>query len=325
MDRRTFISALAGGLVATPLAGRAQQGRPVRLGWLAIEPLPERLEVFVQGLRDLGYVEHANLVLDERYGYGRAERLPELAADLVRLKPDALITIGTPASLAAQGATTTVPIVFIVGDPVRSKLVASLSHPGANLTGLTIITTELNGKRVELLKEAVPSINRIAVLTDVAAAASFGPTSWREIETAASSKAIQLIPALDVRDTEDLDAAFATAIKQRADGMLVGSSPVFGSWRKRIVALAAKTRLPVIYELRRFVEIGGLMSYGPDIDGIVRRAAIYVDKILKGTKPADLPVEQPAKVELVINLKTAKALGLTIPPSLRLRADEVIE
>jgi putative ABC transport system substrate-binding protein len=324
MDRRAFIATVAGGLAAVPFA-TAQQGRSVRLGWLAIEPLPDRLDVFRQSLRDLGYVERGNLVIDERYAYGRAERLADLAAELVRLKPDALLTIGSPASLAAQRATTTLPIVFIVGDPVGSKLVSSLSHPGANLTGLAIITTELIGKRVELLKEAVPGIRRIAVLTDVTAAASYGPVSWQVIEAAAKKKAVQLIPALDVRGVEDLDAAFATAIKQRVDGMLIGSSPVFGTWRQQIVALAAKAKLPVIYELRRFVEIGGLMSYGPDIDGVLRRVAIYIDKILKGTKPADLPVEEPSKVELVINLKTAKALGLTIPQSLLLRADELIQ
>jgi len=297
----------------------------MRLGWLAIEPLPDRLDVLRQSLRDLGYVERGNLVLDERYAYGRADRLADLAAELVRLKPDVLLTIGTPASLAVQRATTTLPIVFIVGDPVGSKLVASLSNPGANLTGLAIITTELHGKRVELLKETVPSINRIAVLTDVAAGASYGPKSWQEIETAAKKKSIQVIPALDVRSADDLEAAFSSAIKQRADGMLLGSSPVFGTWRKQIVALAAKAKLPVIYELRRFVEVGGLMSYGPDIDGVLRRAAIYIDKIFKGTKPADLPVERPSKVELVINLNAAKALGITIPQDVRLRADELIE
>ena len=325
MDRRRFSGALASGLLAAPLASEVQQGRQVRLGWLAIEPLPDRLDVFRKSLGDLGYIEHENLVLDERYAYGRAERLADLAAELVRLKLDVLMTIGSPASLAAQRATTTLPIVFIVGDPVGSKLVASLSHPGANLTGLAIITTELNGKRVELLKEAVPSITRIAVLTDVAAAASYGPTSWQQIEAAAGKKAIQVIPGIDVRSADDLDAAFAAALKQRADGVLIGSSPVFGTWRQQIVLLAAKARLPVIYELRRFVDIGGLMSYGPDIDGVLRRAAIYVDKILKGAKPADLPVERPTKVELVINLKTAKALGITIPQSLLLRADEVIQ
>jgi len=297
----------------------------MRLGWLAIEPLPDRRDVLRQSLRDLGYVERGNLVLDERYAYGRADRLADLAAELVRLKPDVLLTIGTPASLAVQRATTTLPIVFIVGDPVGSKLVASLSNPGANLTGLAIITTELHGKRVELLKETVPGINRIAVLTDVAAGASYGPKSWQEIETAAKKKSIQVIPALDVRSADDLDAAFSSAIKQRANGMLLGSSPVFGTWRKQIVALAAKAKLPVIYELRRFVEVGGLMSYGPDIDGVLRRAAIYIDKIFKGTKPADLPVERPSKVELVINLNAAKALGITIPQDVRLRADELIE
>ena len=316
---------MAGGLFAAPLATKAQQGRPMRLGWLAIEPLPDRRDVLRQSLRDLGYVERGNLVLDERYAYGRADRLADLAAELVRLKPDVLLTIGTPASLAVQRATTTLPIVFIVGDPVGSKLVASLSNPGANLTGLAIITTELHGKRVELLKETVPGINRIAVLTDVAAGASYGPKSWQEIETAAKKKSIQVIPALDVRSADDLDAAFSSAIKQRANGMLLGSSPVFGTWRKQIVALAAKAKLPVIYELRRFVEVGGLMSYGPDIDGVLRRAAIYIDKIFKGTKPADLPVERPSKVELVINLNAAKALGITIPQDVRLRADELIE
>ena len=324
MDRRAFIAVLAGGLGAVPLA-EAQQGRSARLGWLAIEPLPDRLDVFRESLRALGYLEHGNLVIDERYAYGRAERFAGLAAELLQLRPDVLMTIGTPASLAAQRATPTVPIVFIAGNPVGSKLVSSLSHPGANLTGFAIISSELNAKRVELLKEAVPGITRIAVLTDAAAAASFSAVNWQAIEVAARKKTIQLIPAPDVRNSSDLDAAFAAAVRERADGMLVGASPVFGAWRQQIVALAAKAKLPVIYELRRFVEVGGLMSYGPDIDVVLRRAAIYIDKILKGAKPADLPIEEPSKVELVINLKTAKALGLTIPQSLLVRADDVIQ
>jgi putative tryptophan/tyrosine transport system substrate-binding protein len=325
IDRRTFIGGAAIGLVAVPLAAKAQQARTARIGWLAIDPLPELRDALRQGLKDRGYVEPQNLVIEERYAHGRVEHFAGLAAELVRLNLDALMTIGTAATVAAQHATTTLPIVFVVGDPVAAGFVASLSHPGGNLTGFAIIASELNGKRVELLKEAVPGMARLAVLRDVTAAASSITSTWRAIDAAASKAAIQLMPALDLRSADDLDAAFAAAVKERVDGILIGSSPLFGASRQQVVALASKARLPAIYEGRRFVEVGGLMSCGPNTVDMFRRAGIYIDKILKGAKPADLPVEQPTKIELVINLKTAKALGLAIPQSLLLRADEVIE
>jgi putative ABC transport system substrate-binding protein len=325
IDRRSFISRSLALWVAAPLTVSAQQARTARIGWLTIEPVPERLDAFRQGLRVFGYVEGQNLVIEERYAHGRAERFANLAAELMQLKLDALVSIGSAATLAAQHATATLPIVFVVGDPVATGIVASLAHPGGNLTGLAIIASELNGKRVELLKEAVPRMVRLATLRDVAAAASSSPTAWQAIEAAARKRAIRLMPALDVQGPDELDAAFAAAVKEHVDGILAGSTPLFGAWRQQIVALAAKYRLPVIYEARGFVEGGGLMSYGPNIFDIFHRAAIYIDKILKGAKPADLPVERPTKIELVINLKTAKALGLTIPQSLLLRADEVIQ
>ncbi len=325
MDRRAFLGGVAIGLLAAPLTAKAQQARTARIGWLAIEPLSELLGAFRQGLRDRGYVEPRNLVIEERYAHGRVERFSDLAAELVQLKLDALMTIGTTATVAAQHATTTLPIVFVVGDPVAAGFVASLSHPGGNLTGLAIIAGELNGKRVELLKEAVPGMARLAVLRDVTGPASSTPSAWAAIEAAASKAAIKLMPALDLRNAGDLDAAFAAAVKERVDGILIASSPLFGASRQHIVALASTTRLPVIYEGRRFVEVGGLMSYGPAIVDMYRRAAIYVDRILKGAKPADLPVEQPTRIELVINVKTAKALGITIPQSLMVRADEIIQ
>jgi putative ABC transport system substrate-binding protein len=324
-NRRAFIARSLALWVAAPLCALAQQARTARIGWLTIEPVPDSLDALRQGLRELACVEGRNLVIEERYAHGRAEQFANLAAELVKLNLDVLVTIGSAATLAAQHATTTLPIVFVVGDPVAIGLVSSLAHPAGNLTGLAIIASELNGKRVELLKEAVPRMTRLATLRDVAAAASLSPTSWQAIDTAARKKGIRLMPPLDVQSSDDLDAAFAAAAKQNVDGILVGSTPLFGAWRQPIVALAAKYRMAVIYEGRAFVDAGGLMSYGPDIANIFRRAAIYVDKIIKGSKPADLPVERPTKIELVINLRTAKALGLTIPPSLLLRADEVIQ
>ncbi|TMG87135.1 MAG: ABC transporter substrate-binding protein [Betaproteobacteria bacterium] len=329
MRRRAFISLVAASLVGPLRVAVAQQAQSARIGWLTIEPVPERLDAFGQGLRELGYVEQRNLAIEERYAHGQAENFANLAAELVQLKLDALVSIGSAATRAAQHATATLPIVFVVGDPVAAGFVASLARPGGNLTGLAIIASELNGKRVELLKEAAPRMTRLAVLRDVAAAA---PTSqatwqatWQAIDAAAKKRAIRLMPALDVQGPDQLDAAFAAAVKEHVDGLLVGSTPLFGAWRQQIVALAAKNRLAAIYEARGFVEAGGLMSYGPDIAAVFRRAATYIDKVLKGAKPSDLPVERPTKVELVINLNTAKVLGLTIPQSLLLRADEVIQ
>jgi putative ABC transport system substrate-binding protein len=329
IDRRTFLVVCARtvtiGLFTVPITGQAQQTRTVRIGWLALEPLPELLDAFKQGLQNLGYVERRNLVIDERYAHGRAERLADLAVELTRLNVDVMVSMGSAASLAAQRATTTLPIVFVVGDPVRTGLAASLAHPGGNATGLAIIAGELNGKRVELLKEAVPSVRRLAVLGDANAPSTSTASALATIDAAARGREIQAIRLPDVHTAPDLEAAFAAAVRARADGILVLSSPLLGAWRHQIVALATKTRLASIYEGRRFVEAGGLMSYGPNITEVVRRASVYVDRILHGAKPADLPVEQPTKVELVVNLKAAKTLGMTIPQSLLLRADEVIQ
>jgi putative tryptophan/tyrosine transport system substrate-binding protein len=322
MDRRTFIAIVAAGLVGPARVAVAQQARATRIGWLTIEPLPDRLEAFRQGLREIGNVE---AVIEESYAHGQAVRFASFVAELLQVKLDALVTIGSAAIQAARHATATLPIVFVVGDPVAAGLVASLAHPGGNLTGLAIIASELNGKRVELLKEATPHMTRLGVLRDVEAAASSSHASWQVLDTSAKKKGIRLMPALDVQGPDELDAAFAVAVKEDVDGLLIGSTPLFGAWRQQIVDLAAKNRLAVIYETGSFVEAGGLMSYGPDIAYVFHRAAAYVDKILKGAKPADLPVERPTRLELVINMKTAKALGLTIPQSPLLRADEVIQ
>jgi putative ABC transport system substrate-binding protein len=313
------------GLLAAPLAARAQKAPTARVGWLAPEFKSFALDPFRQALKELGWVEGGSLAIEQRYARGSAERYPELAADLVRLKPDVLVTDGSPATRAAQQATATIPIVFVVGDPVAQGFVASLSRPGRNLTGMSIITGDLNPKRIQLLREAVPVMARLAVLQDQSAIGPAVGASWQAIEAASQQLGIQLTAASSARRADELDGAFALAVKERAGGVLVLPSALFSSQTRRIVSLAAKTRLPAIYEHRDFVEAGGLMSYGPSHRDVFRGIAVYVDKILKGAKAADLPVEQPTKLELAINLKTAKALGLTIPQSLAGRADHVIE
>ncbi|HEV8532716.1 MAG TPA: ABC transporter substrate-binding protein [Methylomirabilota bacterium] len=325
MDRRTFVSAISMGLLAAPLAARAQKAPTARVGWLAPEFKSFALDPFRQALKELGWVEGGSLAIEQRYARGSAERYPELAADLVRLKPDVLVTDGSPATRAAQQATATIPIVFVVGDPVAQGFVASLSRPGRNLTGMSIITGDLNPKRIQLLREAVPVMARLAVLQDQSAIGPAVGASWQAIEAASQQLGIQLTAASSARRADELDGAFALAVKERAGGVLVLPSALFSSQTRRIVSLAAKTRLPAIYEHRDFVEAGGLMSYGPSHRDVFRGIAVYVDKILKGAKAADLPVEQPTKLELAINLKTAKTLGLTIPQSLAGRADHVIE
>jgi putative ABC transport system substrate-binding protein len=325
MHRRTFLGALVIPLTAVVRLVAAQQAHLVRIGWLAIEPLPELLSAFRRSLQTLGYVEGRTAMVEERYAGGRAERLAELAAELVRSKPDVIVTIGSASSLAAQRATTALPIVFVVGDPVAMGLVKSLAQPGGNLTGLAIIAGELNGKRIELLKEAVPSVARLAVLGDANAPGTSSLSGLAAIETAARTQGIEVVRPVDVRTEADFEAAFATAVKERSDGILVLSSPLFGALRHQIVALAAKTKLPAVYEGRRFVEVGGLISYGPDNADALRLAATYVDRILKGAKPATMPVERPTKFELVINMKTVKALGITVSQTLLTRADEVIQ
>ncbi len=320
----SFVVTLAG--LSTPLTAEAQQaGKVYRIGIL--EPTSTTLDVanldaFRQGLRKLGYVEGQNLVIEHRSADGRDERFPDLATELVRLKVDLIVTRGTPAVLAAKSSARTIPVVMAAsGDPVGTGVVAGLARPGGNVTGLSVLSTELSAKRLELIREMVPRVSRIAALLNMSHPAN--PPQWKEVETAARSLGVQP-QLLDVRRPEDLGRAFDTAIRQRAGALVVGLSPLTRANREAIADLAAKHRLPAIYASREFVDGGGLISYGVSYPDLYRRAASFVDKIFKGAKPADLPVEQPTKFELVINAKTAKALGLTIPPSLLLRADELI-
>jgi ABC-type uncharacterized transport system substrate-binding protein len=327
MNRRTFIVTGAG-FLAAPLAAGAQQARRVyRVGILSPGGVPypsvaTAPNLVPMVLRELGYVEGRNLVVERRFADGQFDRLPGLARELVQLQADVILATGAEATQAARGATATIPIVMIVGvDPVARGWVTSLSRPGGNVTGLTVVAgTVLAGKRLELIKEAVPRATRIAVL----GTGEFlsGPQA-QEAEKAAATLRVKLV-VVQVQGT-DYDRAFGTMVAERADALFVLMSPVFTRDRKQIIERAAKYRLPAIYEWREHVEVGGLMSYGGSIGELSRSAAVYMDKILKGAKPAELPVEQPTKFELVINLKTAKTLGLTIPPSLLARADQVIE
>jgi putative ABC transport system substrate-binding protein len=329
MDRRTFIGTLTLGLLAAPLAADAQQAAKVaRIGWLAanLAPNPDLREAFRQGLRDLDYVEGRNVVIEYRDAEGKFERLPALAAELVALKVDVILAGGTPQALAAKQATKTIPIVFTaVGDPVTDGLVTSLGRPSGNATGLSALTPELVGKCLEQLKQAVPGVSRVAVLRQPGA---FSERTEKDMQRGAEDAARALgvrLQVVEARGPENFGGAFADMTRARAGALTVLPSSMFFNERRRLVDLAAKNRLSAVYPRREFVDAGGLMSYGPSIADVFRRAATYVDKILKGAKPADLPVEQPTKYDLVINLKTAKALGLTIPPSLLLRADEVIQ
>jgi len=294
-----------------------------RIGILAAgSPLSEspRIEVLRQGLRELGYTEGKNVIFERRYAQGRVDRLPSLAADLVRLKVDIIVTGGRPSTRAGQQATSTIPIVMAAaGDPVGNKFVASLARPGGNITGLTTIRGDLTGKRLELLQEAVPKISRVAVLWGPPAASNLKMT-----EAAARSLGLEF-QSLEVRSPGDLEDAFRAATKERAQALVALRNPIFLNQLTRIAELAIKSRLATIYDDKTFVEAGGLMSYGVHFPDLYRRAATYVDKILKGVKPVDLPVEQPTKFELVINLKTAKQIGLTIPPNVLARADRVIK
>jgi len=328
MDRRAFIGSLAGGLLAAPLAAAAQPaGKVYRVGILSPGGVPDPSiattpNLVPRNLRELGYVDGGNLVLEKRFADGKLDRLPGLARELVQLKTDVIVAAGQEATQAARDATVTVPIVMVVGsNPVARGWVASLSHPGGNITGVTVVaTTVLAAKRLELIREAVPRATRIAVL------AGGGPGSSvqvAEAQKAASALRVKLV-VVEVPGI-DYDRAFATIVTERADALVVLMSPVLTRDRKQIIDRAAKYRLPAIYEWREHVEVGGLMSYGGSLSELSRRVAAYVDKILKGAKPGDLPIEQPAKYELVINMETAKALGLTIPPSLLARADQVIE
>jgi putative ABC transport system substrate-binding protein len=323
ITRRMFLGTLAGGLLAAPLAAEAQSAAKVyRVGVLGSEDGPS-WEAFRQRLRELGYIEGQNIVFEYRWSEGKVERLPPLAAELAGLKVDVIVTSGNAATGALKRATATIPIVMAAsGDPAGAGLVTSLAHPGGNVTGLTIIASrDITGKQLELLKEVVPKAARVAFLFDPANPGSL--LLQKELEAAARALGVGL-RFTEVRTRYDFEAAFTAMTKERVGALLVAGGPFEFFHRRRIVELAATSRLPAIYSARLFVDEGGLMSYGVSFSDNFRRAAGYVDKILKGAKPGDLPVEQPTKFELVINLKTAKALGLTIPPSLLLRADEVI-
>jgi putative ABC transport system substrate-binding protein len=330
VNRRGFVGALVGGLVTASFAAEAQQAAKVaRIGFLGSNPAaasPHFREAFLQGLRDLGYVEGRNFVIEYRGAEGKPERLPALAAELVAIKVDVIVCAGTLAAEAAKQATRTVPIVFAgVGDPVTSGLVTSLARPGANVTGMSTLASELVGKGLELVKQAVPGVSRVAVLWQPG---GFPERTEKELlkEVDMAGRPLRLqLQFVEARRPADVDRAFSEMTKARAGALNVLPGNMFISERRRLVALAAKNWLPAVYPWREFVDVGGLMSYGPNFADLFRRAATYVDKILKGAKPADLPVEQPTKFELVINLKTAKALGLTIPPSVLGRADEVIQ
>jgi putative tryptophan/tyrosine transport system substrate-binding protein len=327
MNRRAFVTGL-GAALAAPLAAEAQQGVMVhRVGILSPGGVPDPSvatapNLVPMALRELGYVDGRNLVVERRFADGKVDRLPRLARELVQLQADIIVAAGVEATQAAKDATATIPIVMVVGiDPVARGLVANLGRPGGNITGVTTVAeTVLAGKRLELIREAVPGAARIAIL------ATGGPASIGQLQEAqkgASALRVKLI-VVEVQGT-DYDRAFATMAAERADALLVLMSPIFTRDRRQIIERAAKYRLPTMYEWREHVEVGGLMSYGGSIAELSRRVAAQVDKILKGAKPAELPIEQPTKFELVINLKTAKALGLTIPPSLLLRADQLIE
>src|SRR5437870_3944494 len=314
-------------LLTVPPAADAQQPAKIpRVGWLSdgigAGARSHLHEAFLHGLRDLGYVEAENLIMERRDAEGQLERLPELAAQLVGLKVDVIVTWSVPGTRAAQRATSTIPIVMAqAGDPVRTGLVASLAQPGGNVTGLSTMSSDIAGKQLQLLKEAAPTISRVAVLYNPTFPASV--IGVREAQAAGPALGLAILP-MEVRTSDELEDQFAVMTSVNIDALLTLGDPFASTHHRRIVDFAAKSQLPASYRWREFVEAGGLMSYGPSLRDFFRRAATYVDKILKGERPANLPVEQPMKFELVINLKTAKALGLTIPPTLLFQADEVI-
>jgi putative ABC transport system substrate-binding protein len=323
IDRRTFIGTLAGGILAAPFTTFAQQPTKLpRIGVLGNEDAPP-WEGFRQGMRDLGYVDSRNVTMEWRWSEGKTDRMPALAIELVQLKVDVIVVSSTQATRAAKQATSTIPIVMAVSAyPDKLGLVESLARPGGNVTGLSNLGPELLGKHFELLKEIAPKASRLAVLWNPASPVE--ALVFKEMLAAAPGAGVQ-IQSIEMRTPEDSAEAFATATESRADALFAFGNPVNFKNRQLIADFALKRRLPSLYQERLFVESGGLVSYAPRFSDLFRRAATYVDKILKGAKPADLPVEQPTKFELVINLKTAKALDLTIPQSVLLRADEVIQ
>jgi putative ABC transport system substrate-binding protein len=325
LRRRDFIT-LLGGAAAWPLAARAQQaGKVYRIGLFSAGTDTGRKTwpALADGLRELGWIEGKNVLFERRFAENQLDRLPGLAAELVRLDVDLIVTGGTLAPLAAKQATATIPIVMAAaGDPVGSGIVASLARPAGNVTGLSLMSPDLGGKRLELLKEILPGLSRVAILWN--AANPYPALVFRETQAAARALRIEL-QSLEVRGPGDLDSALDAAIRKRVDALITVEDPLTSAHRKHIADFMANNRLPAIYGFREFAEAGGLMTYGANINDLFRRAAGYVDKIFKGAQSADLPVEQPTKFELVINLKTAKALGLAVPLIMQMTADEVIE
>jgi putative ABC transport system substrate-binding protein len=329
MDRRRFLVTSLAGALATPVAAEAQPAakRVPRIGYLdgaSLSANSVRIEALRQGLRELGYVEGQDIAFEWRSAEGKADRLPDLAAELVRLKVDVIVTGGVGATRPAKAATSTIPIVMAQdSDPVGNGFVASLARPGGNVTGLSTLHPTISGKRLEILREVLPRLSRVAF---------FGTSSWagnaqglRETELAAAALGVKL-QYLDVADPNDFEIAFQAAGKRQAEAaLMLVWNPILGPRRKEVAELAVRSRLPTVFREREHVQAGGLMAYGPNIPDLFRRAATYVDRILKGAQPADLPVEQPTTFQLVINLKAAKTLGLTIPPSLLARADQIIE
>jgi putative ABC transport system substrate-binding protein len=326
--RRKLLGAIGAGVLAAPLASLGQQPAKVaRIGYLAADSINStrpRLQAFRDGLHELGYVEGKNLVIEYRWADGKFERLPDLAAELVRLRVDAIVAVGDPVIVALKQTTSTIPIVMAsVGDPVGRGLVASLARPGGNITGVSNLAVTLMGKWLEFLKEIVPALSQVAVLRN--AANPTHPLFWTEAQSTAPRLGLTL-QSVEVRSADDLEGAFASMVKARSGAVVVLPDPLLaGVLPARIAELATRNGLPTMCTFKEQVEVGGLMSYGPSLTANFRRAAAYVDRILKGAKPADLPVEQPTKFESVINLKSAKALGLSIPQALLLRADAVIE
>lgn len=304
------------------VADAQQLAKMPRVGYLSGSQFNQYREAFQRGLRERGYVEGKNIAVEYRYAEGNTERVPELAAELVHLKVDVMVTGVTLAAQAAKKLTTTIPIVVVgVGDPVATGLVASLARPGGNVTGLSGLAPELSGKRLELLKESFSKISRVGVFWNPASPSNV--LNWKETQGAAKAAALRL-QSLEVKSTKDFERVLAVAAKERADALITIRDNVTNSGRQQIIAFAAKRRLPAMYPAEEYVDDGGLMSYAPDFPDMYRRAAVFVDKILKGTKPEDLPVEQPMRFEFVVNLKTAKEAGLTIEPNVLVRANRVI-
>ena len=327
VNRRAFLRAVPLALLASPLPGEAQQtGKVSRIMFLGASSAAlesDRLAVFRQGLRDLGYVEGQSVVIEYRWAEGHYDRYPAFVAEAVSRKVDVIITEGTSAAIAAREGTKTIPIVTAaIGDPIAVGVVSSVAHPGGNVTGLTSMSPEIDAKRLELLKELVPSVSRVAVLWNPG-----NPnTKFRLPNLQAAAKSLRLkLELVGVRDGEQLDKAFGAIVAARSQALMVPSDLALLSRREQIIDLAGKRRLPGLYPYRDFVEAGGLASYSPSYPAMFRRAAVYVDRIIKGAKPGELPIEQPTKFDLIVNLKAAKALGLTIPQSVLGRADEIIQ